>query len=80
VPCEDPAVAAKNREQRTTYLVGGLGCAGLGGVILWSLGALNNQAARRARQREAMRDYPAPDWRFENPVDAPSSSSTREQA
>jgi hypothetical protein len=68
VQCEDPAVAAKAREQRTTYIAGGLGCVALGAVIVWSLGALNNQATRRARQRAAVNYNPAEDWEFKGPV------------
>jgi hypothetical protein len=68
VACEDPAVAAKAREQRTSYIAGGLGCLALGGVIVWSLSALNNQAGRRARQDAATQYNLTNDWDFHGPA------------
>jgi hypothetical protein len=48
--------------------MGGLGCLGLGGAIVWSLGALNNQATRRARQQAVVQYNPSDDWEFKGPM------------
>ena len=69
---EDPAVAAKAREQRATYIVGGLGCIGIGALIVWSLGTLNTQASRRARQHSTMEQVLQEDWQYKGPT--PTSS------
>ena len=64
---EDPAVAAKAREQRATYITAGIGCVGLGAVLVWSLGALNKQAGRRARQLSAIEPMPSESWEYKGP-------------
>jgi hypothetical protein len=76
VSCEDPAVAAKAREQRATYVTAGLGCLGLGAAIVWSLGALNNQAGRRVRQRAALEEMSAEDWEYKGPLPSPTEQIT----
>jgi hypothetical protein len=67
---EDPAVAAKRVEERNNYILGGLGCLAVGGAIVWSLGALNNQASRRARQEAVMQSQAAEDWEYQGPTTA----------
>ena len=47
--------------------MGGLGCLGLGAVIVWSLGAINKQATRRARQEQALQSQAAAGWDYRGP-------------
>jgi len=72
VKLEDPAVAAKAREQRSTFIAAGIGCAGLGAVLVWSLGAINNQAGRRSRHRAALEEMPSQAWEYKGPTPPPA--------
>jgi hypothetical protein len=69
---EDPAVAAKAREQRATLITAGIGCVGLGALLVWSLGAINSQAGRRARQLSRMEQLPQERWEYKGPTNPAS--------
>ena len=70
-PAPRPRAPWSNTSGRLLIALG-MNAVLLAAVLFWSLGALNSQAGRRARQRAALEDMLTQDWDYKGPTDTPS--------